>query len=228
MFNRRRVKSGGGWVLVAALAATLAGCGGDSAEQAATETAPNVVQPGAPGQPSRTVSAEELAEFDAPRYTEADVSFMQRMIHHHAQALRMTALVPKRAASSRIPVLAERMDLSQVAEIEQMQQWLEDREQPAPLLHRRHGHAHGVGQGLMPGMLSAGQLTRLERADGPAFDRLFLQSMIRHHEGALTMVERLYAAGGGQESEADAFARHVVADQSIEIARMQALLAELG
>jgi len=205
---------------------TLAGCGGDSAEQAA-KTAPNVVQPGAPGQPSRTISAEELAEFDAPRYTEADVSFMQRMIHHHAQALRMTALVPKRAASSRLPVIAERMDLSQVAEIEQMQQWLEDRDQPAPLLHRRHGHAHGVGQWMMPGMLSAGHLAGLERADGRAFDRMFLQSMIRHHQGALTMVDQLYAAGGGQESEADAFARHVVADQSIEIARMQALLAEL-
>ena len=222
-----RFQRGEHWVLLTALAIALAGCGGDSADREATETAPSIVQPGAPGQPSRTISAEELAEFETPRYTEADVYFMQGMIHHHAQALRMTALVPKRAASSRLPLLAERMDLSQEAEIEQMQRWLLGRHEAVPILHREHGHAHGIGLGVMPGMLSESELRRLERAAGRAFDRLFLLSMIRHHEGALTMVRQFYAAGGGQESEADAFARHVVADQSIEIARMQELLAEL-
>jgi len=78
---------------------------------------------------------------------------------------------------------------------------------------------------LMPGMLTERQLAQLGRAKGRPFDRLFLEFMIRHHEGALTMVRRLYAAGGGLESEADSFARHVEADQRIEIARMQQLLA---
>jgi uncharacterized protein (DUF305 family) len=215
------------FVLGALLAAlVLAGCGGD--DQQAGETAPNIVQPGAPGEPSTTLSVEVLDRIEETPYVEADVEFMQGMIHHHAQALRMTALVPKRSAGAGIPLLAERIDLSQVAEIEQMQAWLKARHQSVPVLHRPHGHAHGVGQGLMPGMLTEPELQRLERARGRAFDRLFLRFMIRHHEGALTMVRRLYAAGGGLEPEADLFARHVEADQAIEIARMQQLLAGLA
>jgi uncharacterized protein (DUF305 family) len=185
-----------------------------------------VVQPGAPGEATKTLSADELARFAAPLHTPADVFFMQGMIHHHAQALRMTALVPKRTASSRLPLLAERIDLSQEAEIEQMQRWLLARHEAVPVLHREHGHAHGIGLGKMPGMLSERELRQLERAEGRAFDQLFLRSMIRHHQGALTMVQQLYAAGGGQESEADSFARHVEADQEIEIARMQQLLQQ--
>ena len=154
---------------------------------------------------------------------------MQGMIHHHAQALRMTALVPKRSGGAELPLLAERMDLTQTSEIEQMQRWLRDRGQQTPVLHRAHLHAHGVGAGLMmPGMLTEGQLRRLARARGERFDELFLTFMIHHHQGALTMVRQLYAAHGGMEPEADAFARHVEADQRIEIARMQGMLAALG
>lgn len=207
----------------------LAGCGERSeADESAAETAPNIVQPGAPGQASKTLSAGELSKLEAPTFVDADVLFMQGMIHHHAQALRMTALVPKRSAGSVIPLLAERMDLSQRSEIEQMQSWLEARGQEAPVLHPAHGHAHGVGAGTtMPGMLSEAQLRELGRARGKAFDKLFLGFMIQHHQGALTMVQQLYAAKGGNEPETDAFARHVEADQRIEIARMQQLLAEL-
>jgi uncharacterized protein (DUF305 family) len=224
----------GAALLLGALA--LAGCsGGGAAQPAGTvpagEAAPNIVQPGAPGEPTKTISEQELASLEPPAYADADVRFMQGMIHHHAQALKMTAFVPKRTASDDLPLLAERMDLSQEAEIEQMQRWLKDRGQAAPTLHRLHGHAHGVGlgpTGRMPGMLTDSELLRLERADGTEFDRLFLRFMIKHHRGALTMVRQLYAQGGGLEPEADAFARHVEADQQIEIERMQQLLAQLG
>jgi uncharacterized protein (DUF305 family) len=153
---------------------------------------------------------------------------MQGMIHHHAQALRMTALVPKRSSREDLKLLARRIDVSQESEIEQMSDWLKERGEAAPELHRAHGHAHGGGQVLMPGMLTEPELRELAAASGEAFDRRFLESMIRHHRGALTMVEQLYAGGGGLESAVDAFARHVDADQQIEIARMQELLAEAG
>jgi uncharacterized protein (DUF305 family) len=208
----------------------LAGCSTGSSEseegQPTGETAPNIVQPGAPGEPSRTLSVEELAALEGTEHGDIDVAFMQGMIHHHAQALRMTALVPERSASAKVELLAKRIDVSQEGEIEQMSDWLKERGEPAPELHRLHGHAHGGGQVLMPGMLSEPELRRLEAATGEQFDRLFLEFMIRHHEGALKMVEQLYAGGGGLESAVDAFARHVDADQQIEIGRMQELLAE--
>lgn len=209
------------------LVLVLAGCGDKSADESTAETAPNIVQPGAPGQGSKTLSADELSEIESPTFVEADVSFMQGMILHHAQALRMTALVPKRSAGTELPLLAERMDISQKSEIELMQSWLKARGQSTPALSDPHQHAHGSGGKLMPGMLREDQLNRLGQARGRAFDKLFLGFMIHHHQGALVMVRRLYAANGGAEPETDAFARHVEADQLIEIARMQELLAEL-
>lgn len=120
------------------------------------------------------------------------------------------------------------MEISQEGEIELMRQWLADRGENAPELHRVHGHAHGPRAGeLMPGMATAAQLKRLRAARGEAFDRLFLELMIRHHEGALTMVRQLELQGGGLEPNLDAFARHLEADQAIEIARMQDLLSRL-
>jgi uncharacterized protein (DUF305 family) len=217
--------------LTALLAAVaLAGCSGDASDdsQRQGETAPNIVQPGAPGEPSRTLTPEELATIEPPGHTEEDVAFVQGMIHHHAQALRMTALVPKRSSWSDLEQLALRMDASQETEIEQMRSWLEQRDVDAPELHRAHGHAHGVGQGRMPGMLTETQMTRLTRAKGTAFDRLFLRFMIQHHRGAVTMVSRLYAANAGVEPEVDGLARHIDSDQVIEIGRMERMLAQLG
>ena len=211
------------------LAAVLAGCTIDAGEetQKAGETAPNVVQPGAPGEPTRTLSPEELSEVEESTYTEADVQFVQGMIHHHAQALRMTGLVPKRTGSESLALMARRMDASQTVEIEQMRKWLLDRGEAAPLLHRVHGHAHGTGQRTMPGMATEAELKALERAEGAAFDRRFLRMMIRHHRGAIQMVQELYAADGGLESQVDALAREIDSDQLIEIARMERMLAEL-
>ena len=226
----RHINTGAACAAAAIAGLGRAACSGGGAEQVERQTtgevAPNIVQPGAPGQPSATLSAEDLANLPRERYTDADVGFMQGMIHHHAQALRMTALVPRRTDSADIRLLARRIDASQVTEIEQMRRWLIARDEPAPILHRAHGHAHGIGQGQMPGMLNDTQLRRLEGARGAAFDRLFLRDMIQHHHGALVMVQRLYADNGGVESEADAFARSVDADQMIEIERMQGMLDE--
>ena len=213
--------------LVLGLALALAGCSSSENDAQPGETAPNIVQPGAPGEPTRTLTPEELAEIEPPEHTPVDVRFMQGMIHHHAQALRMTDLVPARSSDEGLGLLAKRIDLSQETEIEQMRSWLQARGEEAPVLHRVHGHAHGTDLGVMPGMLTEPELKRLAAARGKAFDRLFLRFMIRHHEGAMQMVAELYAADAGAEPEVDAFARHVDADQQIEIARMHTMLSEL-
>jgi uncharacterized protein (DUF305 family) len=184
---------------------------------------PRIVQPGAPGQAGRTLSPEELAKLSPPAHNGADTAFMQRMIPHHAQALEMTALVEGRSQSADVPLLAERIEISQRDEIAQMQRWLTDRGLAVPTPHANHpGH-----DTLMPGMLNDHQLAQLEQARGAEFDRLFLQLMIRHHEGALVMVQELYASGGGLEPASDRFAREVNADQNIEINRMRDILAKL-
>ena len=164
---------------------------------------PRVVQPGAPGQPGRTLSPEELASLAPPAYTAADTVFVQRMIPHHAQALEMTALVAGRSASPELPPLAGRITTSQRDEIAQLQRWLTERGLAVPAPHASHpGHDQ-----LMPGMLNDAQLESLRRARGTEFDRLFLDLMIRHHQGALAMVRELYATGGGLEPASDRFAR---------------------
>jgi uncharacterized protein (DUF305 family) len=214
--------------LLVLIALLLGGCSLDSDDSAQPVETVEVVQPGAPGEGTRTLTPEEVENLEVTPHTKADVRFMQGMIHHHAQALRMTRMVPKRSTQRDIKLMALRMDLTQAGEIDLMQNWLKARNQVAPELHPVHGHAHGVGQGRkMPGMLTERQLKRLGAARGGTFDRLFLQSMIFHHQGALQMVADLYAAGGGAELEVANLARHVDSDQQIEIGRMQKMLADL-
>jgi len=195
------------------------------------------VRPGAPGEAPR--DAAETALPAPPPHTEADVRFMQDMIHHHAQALQMAELVPERTEREDLRRLALRIHTSQADEIAMMQRWLRERGEEAPDPdaddhaghHGHHGHAHhGHGDhGEMPGMLTPRQMARLAAASGRAFDRLFLQAMIFHHEGALTMVEDLFAAeGAGQDADVFAFASHVDADQRAEIIRMRRLLDSLS
>jgi uncharacterized protein (DUF305 family) len=222
VFGRKREPS----LPVVLAVVALAGCGGSDEPESAAVTAPNIVQPGAPGEPSQTLSQDELDAVEPTPHTKADVAFMKGMIHHHAQALHMTALVPKRSTNTDIRLLAKRIDISQEAEIGQMTTWLQSRGETAPVWHRVHRHAHGAGRVLMPGMLTDADMERLAATRGPAFDRLFLRFMIRHHQGALTMVQELYNAGGGAEPDAGAFVRHVESDQQIEIDRMQQLLNE--
>lgn len=158
--------------------------------------------------------------------TPPDARFMQRMIPHHAQALEMTRLVPTRSSREDIRRLAERIAASQVEEIAAMERWLRARgfEVPAKDAHVHAAAGHGD---FMPGMLMATELDRLANASGPAFDRLFLTYMIRHHEGALTMVRELFATpGAAQDSEAFRLVNDVDADQRAEIRRMQAMLED--
>jgi uncharacterized protein (DUF305 family) len=191
----------------------LGGCAAGTGE-------PRVVQPGAPGQQGRVVDAA-AARGAAPAHTEADVHFMHGMIPHHAQALEMTALVSSRAASEGVRAMALRMEISQRDEIGLIERWLRSRGEPLP------DHAGHVM--VMPGMLTAEEMELLRAAQGAAFDRLFLESMIRHHEGAITMVRTLFAtSGSGQDSEIFQFANDVETDQRMEIDRMRALLDQGG
>jgi uncharacterized protein (DUF305 family) len=198
----------------------LVACG--ACRTANPASAPAIVQPGAPGASSRVVSAENATDLSKVGYTAADVKFMQGMIHHHAQALDMTALVPDRTARDDMRKLAERIEISQADEIKMMQHWLEVRGQEVP---GPHAH-HAPGAPLMPGMLTPEEMARLAAAKGAEFDRLFLEGMIKHHGGALTMVQELFATPrAGQESEMFAFASDVDADQRMEIDRMRGMLA---
>lgn len=147
---------------------------------------------------------------------------MQGMIPHHAQALEMTALVRENSRPGAVRQMALRMEISQADEIALMESWL-----------RSHGEAlrmEGMAAGhRMPGMLTPDQMDDLRRTRGNEFERLFLEYMIQHHEGAIVMVQDLFStAGAGQESTVFKFAGDVDADQRMEIARMQRVLNQLG
>lgn len=206
-------------LVVFVLAALAAGC-----RSAGIEPAPQIVQPGPPGQAGRVIDAQAAADLSNVRFTEADVRFMQGMIGHHAQALEMTALIPSRTSRPEMKLLGQRIEISQADEIRMMQEWLRARGQEVPSEHAHHMH----GATLMPGMLTQDELARLAAAAGVEFDRLFLEFMIKHHAGALVMVKELFATpGAGQDGDIFAFASDVEADQSMEIDRMAALLKEL-
>jgi uncharacterized protein (DUF305 family) len=186
---------------------------------------PPIVQPGAPGQPSRTVSAAEASDLAGIRHTEADVRFMQGMISHHAQALEMTELLDARTESDAMRQTSRRIELSQEDEIEMMQDWLRERGQEVTAIDAHHA----PGAMRMPGMLTDGEMQSLSDANGVAFDRLFLELMIKHHRGALTMVENLLGQrGAAQDSQLFAFTSDITADQTAEIDRMDAMLAGLS
>jgi len=173
-------------------------------------------------------------------YTTADVQFMQGMIVHHAQAVVMSDWAPTHGASPALATLARRIGLSQRDEIQLMQHWLLDRGLPTPdPLHLRSPHAGPVvdsspmhmpgmdmdSHPMMAGMLTPEQMRQLDQARDTTFDRLYLQGMITHHEGALAMVAQLYAApGGGEQPEISGLANDIDAGQRVEIARMQAML----
>lgn len=214
-------------VLVTALA--CASCGGASAP-----SKPPILQPGAPGEAGRVIASGTTGELPQPKDTAADVKFMQGMIHHHAQALDMVALLTTRTASEDMRKLGLRIQVSQTDEIRMMQRWLQARGQAVPDPHAMHmpgmvmpGMDHGA-MVMMPGMLTPEEMAHLAELKGPAFDRFFLEGMIRHHGGALTMVQELFATpGAGQGSDIFAFASDVDADQRMEIDRMGAMLREL-
>jgi uncharacterized protein (DUF305 family) len=215
--------------LLASLALTAAvgvsACQGpaEKTDQAATAQAPAIVQPGAPGQASAVVS--KVPEFHDNNYTDADVKFMQGMIHHHNQALLMVAMIPSHGGSPQLVAMGKKIELSQSGEIQAMKEWLTARKQEVPML-MPDGSAH-TGHGnmaAMPGMLTAEQMKALDAARGAAFDELFLTGMIQHHKGALAMVADLREAGGGKEPNIGDFLNDVDNDQRMEIVRMYGLL----
>lgn len=156
-----------------------------------------------------------------------DVAFMQGMIAHHAQALAMVALIPTHTTRQEVQLIGERIRISQQDEIALMQRWLQDHHKPVTVVDSNYT-AHMPGMEtmtmVMPGMLTAEQFAQLAAAKGPAFDRLFLQDMIGHHEGAIKMVKDLFASGAGQAPDVFTFASGADADQRAEILRMRSLL----
>jgi uncharacterized protein (DUF305 family) len=190
----------------------------------AGEQRPALVQPGAPGEATRAIAASDAVEASRIRPTATDVRFMQGMISHHAQALAMTALLPSRTARGEMRLMARRIELSQADEIAAMRRWLEVHGETVPDVQTHHAHDGA----LMPGMLTSEEMGRLEAATGAQFDRLFLEFMIKHHDGALVMVSELFSTpGAGEEPDIFAFASDVDADQRIEIDRMSAMLLEI-
>lgn len=163
-------------------------------------------------------------------YSDADIDFMSGMIPHHAQAVIMARWAPTHGARPDVAVLCERIVVGQGDEIATMQQWLRDRGEAVPdatsTKHKMkmNGMEHEM---LMPGMMTDEQMAALDKARGPEFDRLFLEGMIRHHQGAIDMVDVLFKSHGAAQDEVIfRFASDVYADQSTEIARMQKMLGD--
>lgn len=206
------------------LAVVSSGCRGTAGAGTSAGAGPVILQPGAPGQEGRVVTAAEATDLSKVQFRPADVEFMQGMIGHHQQALEMVALLPPRTSREDMKLLGKRIEVSQLDEIQMMQDWLRARGQTLPDPHAHHQH----GATLMPGMLTQEEMAALEAAKGVEFDRLFLQGMIKHHGGALLMVRDLFASpGAGQDGDIFQFASDVESDQQMEIDRMLLLLREL-
>ena len=202
------------------------------AQQVGTTAQPVIVQPGAPGQATQRLPQNTRAKL--PPLSAKDVEFMQGMIHHHAQAVEMTALIGERTTNKNIRSLGARISHSQADEMKYMERWLRLRGEPIALPmpamdHSQHtpGMDMSKHQHQMPGMLTPEQMDALKKAKGAEFDRLFLRGMIQHHKGALVMVEDLFnTAGAGQDSELFNFATEVDNGQRAEIRVMETMLGE--
>lgn len=201
---------------IAAVAACKTATGGAS-------SGTPILQPGAPGQQTKTITTAQATDLSKVGATAADIKFMQGMIGHHAQAVEMVALINDRTADPQMKKLGLRIQISQEDEMNMMRKWLSDRGAAIP-----GPHAHHEPGGMMPGMLTPEEMQALADAKGVAFDRLFLMGMIKHHGGALSMVDELFKTpGAGQESGIFAFASDVEADQKMEIERMGLMLKEI-
>jgi uncharacterized protein (DUF305 family) len=165
-------------------------------------------------------------------FSDADIDFMTGMIPHHAQAVIMGGWAPSHGARSDVAILCERIVVGQTDEIKLMQTWLGDRSLPVPDAKstRMHMKMNGMEHDmLMPGMLTDEEMAELDKARGPEFDRLFLTGMIKHHQGAIDMVDVLFKAyGAAQDDTIYKFASDVFADQSIEIGVMNKMLESGG
>ena len=208
-------------VLIATVAFGVSAC---KTASGGSSTGTRILQPGAPGQDTKTINTAQATDLSKVGHTPADVKFMQGMIGHHAQAVEMVALIADRTASEDLKRLGLRIQVSQEDEMNMMRRWLEVRGEKIP-----GPHAHHEPGGFMPGMLTSEEMAQLAEAKGKEFDRLFLQGMIKHHGGALMMVDELFKSpGAGQEGDIFAFASDVDADQRMEMERMYMMLKGLG
>jgi uncharacterized protein (DUF305 family) len=184
---------------------------------------PVVVQPGAPGAPSKTLPSSTRASL--PPRSPADVEFMQGMIVHHGQAVEMTAMIASHTQNKSLRSLGARISSSQSDEIKFMKRWLAARGESVPkAMPEMPGMSHDK-MTLMPGMLTPQQMEALHKAKGAEFDHLFLVGMIQHHNGALTMVKDLFdTAGAGQDAELFNFATDADNTQRAEIGIMETML----
>jgi uncharacterized protein (DUF305 family) len=217
----------GSFLLVTLAAAAFWPC--NARAQQADTAKPVVVQPGAPGQPSKRLPSSTRATL--PPRSPADVEFMQGMIMHHTQAVEMTALIPTHTQNQELQALGSRISSSQTDEIKFMKRWLAARGEPVSMaMHGTMPEMPNVDMShhsmpLMPGMLTLEQMEALRKAVGAEFDRLFLTGMIQHHNGALIMVKDLFdTAGAGQDAEIFGFATDVDNGQRAEIKIMQNML----
>lgn len=198
------MRSIGAYLTISLLALSLlAGC--------STDDGPDVIVPGKPGAPAKTLSANEAgAAQQKPAFNDADVRYVRMMIGHHRQALEMAALAPTRAARPEVKAIASRIADTQGPDIAAMRAWLAKVKVP-------EGEMHDP----MPGMATPQQLDALRAATGPAFDTMFLRLMTTHHQGALTMATDLLQTGS------DVFvaemAQDVLASQQKEINQMLAM-----
>ncbi|MEV3898456.1 DUF305 domain-containing protein [Streptomyces anulatus] len=220
LIHRRSATSRSTALAAAAVAAVLVlgACdagSGDGASDKAEDAGPGVVAPGRPGEPARTLSAEEaVKEAGQDTANSADFRYAQMMIEHHGQALVMTGLVPERASADTVKRLADRISAGQKPEIGAMEGWLKRNGGD-----RRKEHHDHTG---MPGMATDAQIEELRAAEGKAFDKLFLELMITHHQGAITMATE--ALTEGNDVIVEEMASDVVAQQTVEINRMRGLM----
>jgi len=197
-----------------------------TATTALAQQAP-IVLPGAPGAAPRVIDEDEATRLSDTRFSPADVKFMQDMIVHHQQAVDLAALVEGRSNNSDIVAIAGRIDASQADEIAFMREWLAERGQPTAMQH--HAGMDHAAHHLMMGMATPAQVAELGTLESTAFDRLFLQLMVRHHGGAIDMVETLHdQPGTAYDPVMFEFTNDLVKEQQAEIDRMNAILAELS
>jgi uncharacterized protein (DUF305 family) len=209
-------------LVLAASAPTDFFCSIAHAQQSGPD-APVVVQPGAPGKPSRRLPPSATAKL--PPRSQAEVEFMQGMIMHHSQAVEMTALISSHTENKDLRSLGARISSSQSDEIKFMKRWLAARGEPVSMVMPGMRDMGSHPMVLMPGMLTSEQMEALRKAKDAEFDHLFLTGMIQHHNGALTMVKDLFdIAGAGQDAEVFDFATDADNSQRAEITIMQTML----
>jgi uncharacterized protein (DUF305 family) len=195
----------------------LAAC--STEEPPPTNSAP-VIVPGKPGEEASTIPPGEATVIPQPEPNDADITFVKNMIVHHQQAIWMAELAPDRASSRDVKELASRIAQVQGPEIDMMNRWLSQHSIPTV---NPTAPEHGHGAASMPGMLTEEQFQELENAKGESFDTLFLQRMITHHQGAVTMAQEVQNAG--LDVRVQEIADGIVAEQTDEIQRMQGWLA---